>query len=513
MAAADQPQQQQCLSTALSSAARSVRERDTLHQIMRSQRLSCRDRRLGPGTLQLSALQDGQSSRRPSADATTVMAPAAASVVASPAGSEQYRITRTLQAEKLELAVENQRLRRHAMELEQTVCLLKASQSSQRWLKTQTARPLTTEPRSRQRDNVPAPKLRPKTPTVGGNRSSCSATEVQKQILRAVEASQGEVAALPAAPASSVDSAIESWSAASWIASLRVSQIVADALLLPLGRGSSSMSPGGARLQLAYVMALRRHASYSALRELLDSPALLDALANELWTSVERLTEAGAASGNELLAKFQQEPDVFTMDFGGLSTFFSGLDALVGTPSPHLRPAMQREHCESADSHDLFEGLNYGICTMPRVEFHFVTADADAADEWPVEARLEPSRRRVRKPLALFLPEMRRINQRLRRLECAPCVEEELVGARLYTGPMYSKYNAVLRGVRSKSSRQFAKWFAGCKVHWAAALSYACCEGGDLGRLCARHARLVARSPWPHPCLLRRATATRPRST
>ena len=28
---------------------------------------------------------------------------------------------------------------------------------------------------------------------------------------------------------------------------------------------------------------------------------------------------------------------------------------------------------------------------------------------------------------------------------------------------MFAKYNAVLRGVRSQCSRQFARWYAGCK--------------------------------------------------
>ena len=41
--------------------------------------------------------------------------------------------------------------------------------------------------------------------------------------------------------------------------------------------------------------------------------------------------------------------------------------------------------------------------------------------------------------------------------------EDELIGTRLYTGPCFVKYNAVLRGVRSKCSIQFARWFASCK--------------------------------------------------
>jgi len=41
--------------------------------------------------------------------------------------------------------------------------------------------------------------------------------------------------------------------------------------------------------------------------------------------------------------------------------------------------------------------------------------------------------------------------------------DDELVCARLYTGPLFQKYNSVLRGKKSKSSRQFARWYASCK--------------------------------------------------
>ena len=37
------------------------------------------------------------------------------------------------------------------------------------------------------------------------------------------------------------------------------------------------------------------------------------------------------------------------------------------------------------------------------------------------------------------------VNDQLRRSHHPPMVVEELIGGRLYTGPMYEKYNAVLR--------------------------------------------------------------------
>lgn len=131
------------------------------------------------------------------------------------------------------------------------------------------------------------------------------------------------------------------------------------------------------------------------------------------------------------------------MDFGTLSAFHGGLDALVGPPKPPLHAAMTAEHCESADSHTRFEAANYGTVTTSCIEYHFVKAPTDTTlrtlqlDTWPAETRIPyEEHRRQPRPLASFRPELRKINARLKRLECAPVGDDELVAVRLYTGPM-----------------------------------------------------------------------------
>lgn len=80
-------------------------------------------------------------------------------------------------------------------------------------------------------------------------------------------------------------------------------------------------------------------------------------------------------------------------------------------PSAQLRDAMRREHCESADSEDVFESANYGVKTTPRTEFLFVT-EPDSRTAWPCEIRLEPSLRRTPRTLASFLPELKQVGWR-----------------------------------------------------------------------------------------------------
>ena len=45
-----------------------------------------------------------------------------------------------------------------------------------------------------------------------------------------------------------------------------------------------------------------------------------------------------------------------------------------------------------------------------------------------------------------YTQQLHRINEKLEEADTAPLVNEETTAARLYTGPLYLKYNAVLRG-------------------------------------------------------------------
>ena len=72
-------------------------------------------------------------------------------------------------------------------------------------------------------------------------------------------------------------------------------------------------------------------------------------------------------------------------------------------------------------------------------------------DFWPVDVTLremahsEKSLCRKEAPIEVFTVKMREKNEHLRRLGSSPLIEEEFFAARLYTGPLYCKYNVVLR--------------------------------------------------------------------
>ena len=248
------------------------------------------------------------------------------------------------------------------------------------------------------------------------------------------------------------------WSASAWIASLPVHEHVSRALLSP---SAAATAPA----QLAYVRSLAGPFGREAILTLLRSGTLLDSLATELHEAARALERAEAATASELVAKFTQDGPSFSMTFSGLSTFFGGLEGLVGTPNPRLGDAIEREHCDSADSSAAFTTPNYGVTTTSATEFLFVaTPERGLAklgkDAWPSEQGLAPGQHgRVARPLSEFEQERHRINARLSGLDAPPVGLHELMAGRLYTGPMYVKYNCVLRGSTRSSTARDAERF------------------------------------------------------
>jgi len=176
------------------------------------------------------------------------------------------------------------------------------------------------------------------------------------------------------------------------------------------------------------------------------------ALATKVWTAVAELSKSEAATGIELHDKFRQEGAGFTLAYGGLSTFFGGLERLAGAPDPKLEKALRAEHCERDDSGVEFLTSNYEMTTTSRIEWWFV-ADPDhglselGIPAYPVEKSGTLPAEHMRKPLPqrALRPRLRAANKQLAALEEPPMVEEELLASRLYTGPCFVKYNAVLR--------------------------------------------------------------------
>ena len=191
-----------------------------------------------------------------------------------------------------------------------------------------------------------------------------------------------------------------SWSIAMWLSSLpSISDVIAEAMLAPLhAEGLGTTDEPNEVAELCFVRALglqdAEQGSQAVLRLLRDSP-LLSKMASTLWQSAADLATARAATVHEMCGKFRDEA-AFTLAYGGLDTFFGGLERLLGPPSAQLKEAMRREHCLSADSHSHFYSPNYGVNTTSEIEWHFVD-DPDAPQiltklgltAWPHEEKLQ----------------------------------------------------------------------------------------------------------------------------
>jgi hypothetical protein len=256
----------------------------------------------------------------------------------------------------------------------------------------------------------------------------------------------------------------DEWSAAVWLSSLKeVPRVLAVSLL--------AASPA-ADDELDALQNFGRELTVAALAEQLQSAGCIESLAACLLPALQDLaTDAGDGSTDSISSKFAGQVQ---MQMHGLDAFFGGLEGLVGAPRNNVLDAMVGDHTKRADSKLPFTTGNYGITTTSDIEWRFVYEPEEsqaeqgpgaageegshaggaevASSAWPAEseARL-PNRAHCRKPRALseFREAMDEKNAQLQAVKQPPMTTEELIGARLYTGPLFEKYNAVLRGVNS----------------------------------------------------------------
>ena len=170
----------------------------------------------------------------------------------------------------------------------------------------------------------------------------------------------------------------------------------------------------------------------------------------------ELATASAVTSAHELHDKFVQDPRTFELRFEAIGAFYGGLEAMIGSPDPNVRTAMEREHTAAADSGDEFTTDNYEVTTTPTIEWWFVAEPEGHVAAWPAEHKIEapaaPRRPLTSSQLAAVL---RRKNAELEKIDADLLLLEEALAARLYTGPMFIKYNDTVRG--------FGDALAGCK--------------------------------------------------
>ena len=233
------------------------------------------------------------------------------------------------------------------------------------------------------------------------------------------------------------------WSCAKFLAARGLAKIVASALDLP-------PRSAGDNSHFMYVRGLSRE----QVTEMLGKTELTG-LVDFVSEAIASLSEQQHGTGEKLNDKFSTTAK-FQMTYGSLSLFYGGLESLLGPPKMYkgapeeeksLFNMMQYEHLSERDSSVPFES-NGGVTTTAETEWAIVVKPNKETD-YPERVgyrERHPGWCRVPSKLDDMLQAMEaNCNERLRKDGHSEMIKEELVAGRLYTGPMYVKYNTVLR--------------------------------------------------------------------
>jgi len=311
--------------------------------------------------------------------------------------------------------------------------------------------------RSEQRADVLQSKVEALQAELAGLRQQAE-IEAEAEIQLESPGPSGESLKLPQ-PSDDASGASDKWNLVSWLQGANVHLAIAAAILRPLvEKGLDEDSEE----QLRFVRALKER---SELDGLLRTEPMLQCLGDIVWQAILQLKGAGAATATEMQDKFV---GATTLSYAGLDKFFGGLEGIVGAPSPKLFEAMANEHTNGpkhregpgSESTDNFITGNYGVETDSNTEWHYVTDEGATPQEvgreqWPAESEEKmPDRNKCRKKVSIeaLRKEKEAVNKRLEAANQTPVMDQELIAACMYTGPMFVKYNAVLRGLQASES-------------------------------------------------------------
>lgn len=214
------------------------------------------------------------------------------------------------------------------------------------------------------------------------------------------------------------------WTAISWVDSVGIGSAVAHALLRD-----------GAGNEDSEVNTLRRLGDHSLpeLMGVLRNGGLVENIAALLQPALRELAHAEAVTTAQAQCKFAGQIE---MAFGGLDAFYGGLEAQIGPPQPKVLEGMESEHLRGPDAEVEWTTSNYGLYTSTAAEWRFVVeAEATATEE---SEKLLPDRSRRRQPMPLHVFEQaaEARNAALRKAKQPELTRDEIIGARLYTGPV-----------------------------------------------------------------------------
>lgn len=182
---------------------------------------------------------------------------------------------------------------------------------------------------------------------------------------------------------------LESWTVDAWCSSIDAHRVIASILSVQLGETSEEKT----ELQLFRDLAGHPNGK-RRLVEMLEKGNITHMLADCIWSAAQELRVSSFSSPPELSARAPSnlselkgdEENKFhakmsELGFSDLSTFFHGLEGLVGAPSKRVEEGMRREHEELPDAHNLFITPNYGMRTTSFVEWNFVKHPDDPSSE------------------------------------------------------------------------------------------------------------------------------------
>ena len=237
----------------------------------------------------------------------------------------------------------------------------------------------------------------------------------------------------------------QSWQCERWLSEVvGLLGCIADALCVD-GETHEKLEDEAA---LAHVRTLE---SKQDLLARLTAGGTLERLTDAIWPKLEVL-RAGPATASELAAQWKEE-GAGDLLYGGLPSFFQGLEPRIGSPDPKVFEFMERDHCSMDDSQVEFTTGNYSVVTTSEVEWKFVV-QPETPLKWPIEERLMNSTRRAA-TCASSCPRRSSAGGWTsrtcgsRRWGGDTLVWFEVCGGRLYTGPLFVKYNGTLRGLDS----------------------------------------------------------------
>ena len=185
-----------------------------------------------------------------------------------------------------------------------------------------------------------------------------------------------------------------------------------------------------------------------------EVPAAVSAGLEKLKTKASAAARAGSEVQEHINTKFALE-GAFVGKFATLDDFHKGPEGLIGTPNPKIMVGMETEHCRRGNCRAEFTSGNYNLTTTPITEWEFVVMPREGfpyphtpRDKalWRGGNKWKGKEGRDVIPLGIFLEKAE--------VKRAGLIKEEVIGLRLYTGPMFVLYNAVLRG--------FPEWDVKC---------------------------------------------------